>query len=934
MKLPSPSLGLRTAFAQIDSHPSILVATAILVSLAGLVLSILPRTLEAASSRDLHETVSQAHPDLQNLSTIRIGLYPPGPTENPMATALRAMDRFEQTEMPDSVSALITDRDLLVDSPLFDAIDLPGATLPADRDRTYVRFRHQESASEDIDLTAGRLPEPAGNVEVLTPCAPEEPECGPENLPLVEVALSEAIARELRLGIGDRLLLTANASDGLSEHLGPSALAEVRVVLEVSGTFQRAEEAGPLWTSDHALYEPSVVYETLDNRFVYATAWMSPNDYGRLAAVLSPGSSPIGHAYWRWESRYLIDPDVVIDSELTSLRRDLLGVRLAHGSAIPDTDARVFRTGLPELIDFHNAQRSQTLKLMSLVLAGVFSVVTASVLVLGVLMTERQRGHIALARDRGASSTQVAVTRLYQSFVMVAPFAAAAYFTAAALLPDTSGEPAAWASVTLAALGVLASVASVLSLARRPVGAGHRVHAWPRPPNPRRVVFEVMCAVLAVSALALVRRRDPTADPRIDWLFVAVPILVGTVVGLVAIRLVGPIATSLSGFFARRKSTVPFLGFRRITQQATATRIPLALLVICMATSAMCFLFLRSMTEMQVDDSWQAVGGDFSVTMPGGFAPLPDEVVSALDSLASGRSARATFMQTARLTGPRSQSVLLVAVDSDAYREMLPRALPDLAAGEAGVLTGLAASRLPVASGVRVEVEVGNITAPVDIVDTAENHPGVVSGRSFLVVDRDRLEAIAGALPPPTVLYIAGPETLGTRIREVVADSLPGAQVVSRHEVLAEVTGDPLVAWTMLVLSLAWPLAGAVGVLGVAAGLGLAAEHRQRDVGFLKTMGLTDRQSLAMALVEQLPGVVVATGLGLLSGAVVVLALEPAIDFSFFAGGNLPWAMTVDWWLLGNVFVVSVALLVVAGGMLVALNRRRELGSAVRIGDE
>lgn len=935
--MPSPSLGLGTVARMLGSQPAVMVSTIAIVVTAVFGLSALPRSLEGASREDLHETLTEANPLLRNISVTQLFRHSPGRDGDRMGPARDRGDAFAKSEMTATVEEVVDGMDLVVESAQFSVRQLPGTTEPSrSRGPTFIRFRYQDSAADHLEMVDGRHPAPSGDIELVFDCPDPEEECTPTQVPVVEVALSGSTAEEMHLEIGDRVLLEPDSKDPLWVGLTGQETGSARYVLSVVGIFELADPGQELWERDRILYEPRVVLETLDSQFVYATALMSPDDYGRLARVVTP---VVGPPWWYYEWRFVIDSDAVSRSELDTLREDLASWRLAHPSARAGSTAFLVSTRLPELIDVHLDQRSQTLKVMSLSIAGIFAVVTSAVLALGVLITERQRAQIILARGRGATAPQVATTRLYQAIFMTVPATAAAYAMGSAMFPNSSSPTPYLVSVMLAIAAIVVLVASVLGLARRQVGSLRDVDAWPRPPSPRRVVLESLAVILAASSVVLVRRREPATAVELDWLLIATPVLIGAVVGAATIRLVGPVAVALAWLFSKKRDVVSFVGLQRVAQQPVPARVPLAVLVICLAAASFSIMLHRSITSGQVVGSFQVVGADYSISAGSRDVPLPGELTPS--DMGSDQVAYATIFPDARATlRGRRASATLVAVDSESYESLFsgtPGAVPlgglrD--SSDQDSVAGIAPTTWPTAIGEVVPVDLGEFDVQIEVVAVRDRHPGVDPVRPVIVVDRGALQAVTGQPIAPTVAYLQGPRSLGEKLEKSITERFPGMSIVSRYDELDAVTGDPLVRWAVWGLAASWVLAATVAVIGMLASLALGAVRRRRDFGYLKTMGLVDRQALWMTLIEQVPGVVLAGSLGLLTGVATAIAIRPAIDLTFFTGGVIPTPLVIDWTLLAGLLGLSVGLLLLAGAIFVVVNRHQDLGRLVGIGDE
>lgn len=930
-RLPSPSLGLRGTFRQLSSQPAVVVSVGAIVLVAALGLSALPRSLELASREDLRQTLTQAEVGRRNIAISHEDVHRPGPGADPLSQIRDRGQRFADQEMSEGLRSLVESQNMIVESPQFSILHLPG-TPDRSLEPVFLDFRILGDDSALVEVAEGRIPDPAESIEVQFECPPEEPECPPTELPVFEIALTSEMSAATHLDLGDLALLVPDRRDRAWEGVPLRELDAVRLVIEVTGIVELADPQQDVWFGDRRLHFPREVFLDLDTQWIEGTALMSAGAYGDMIDALG-GSGP---PWWRYEWRFFIDSEGVARSDLAEFSADLGLARLAHSVSEAGSGTMVLATRLPELIDEHLGQRSQTLRIMALSVAGIVATVSLATLALGVLMTERQRDQVVLARDRGASAHQVTTSRLYQALLMALPPVAAAYVTTSFLLRDTAGSTPYAIVVVLTVAVIAALVVPVLGLARLPLGSLRSEESW-RTGNPRRKVFELALVGLAVAGVVLVRRRDPKASVDFDWLLVATPALVGAAAGALTIRLAGPLASALAWLSARGRGAVSFVALRRSVRQSVGARTPFAVLVVCMATASLSLLTMRSIETGQETGSWQAVGADFSISSTGDGTPLSGAVTAeslGVDEVVFGATSevRATLNQQ---RGP----VTLWAVDAAMHEEVFGDTPGDLGLGAlvaptptgelAAVVSDTWANRVRPQVGQVLTVSVADAVVSVEIVGVRSSLPGIDPW--FVVVDRGALEAAISAPVLPTQALVRAPRALGAGVSEAATGA--GASVSSRYAVLDRLAEDPMVKWTTQGMSAGWLMAAGVGALSIVAALALGASRRRRDLGLLKTMGLEDRGATAMTLIEHIPGVALSAAVGLVTGAATLVAIRPSLDLGVLTGQRSS-PVTIDWDLLGIVFLLALALLAAAGVIFVLVNRRQDLGRALRVGDE
>jgi putative ABC transport system permease protein len=220
------------------------------------------------------------------------------------------------------------------------------------------------------------------------------------------------------------------------------------------------------------------------------------------------------------------------------------------------------------------------------------------------------------------------------------------------------------------------------------------------------------------------------------------------------------------------------------------------------------------------------------------------------------------------------------------------------------------------------------------VVAVAGEIPGLVSDGVWVVVPSSALHARFGdAAPPPTVAFIRGPEAAAPVTAAMQARD-PTAAVETRADALGRLSRTPLAGAIVGGFGLAAGAAAAFAALVVILGLALSSPERARDTGRLRTMGLAPPQIVGLAAVEQLPPVTVALLAGGGFGIGLAWLVLPGIDLAVFTGGARSVPLIVDWartaLLLGAVLAT-----VLVGVVLAAIaDRRRQLGRALRVGDE
>jgi ABC-type antimicrobial peptide transport system permease subunit len=133
---------------------------------------------------------------------------------------------------------------------------------------------------------------------------------------------------------------------------------------------------------------------------------------------------------------------------------------------------------------------------------------------------------------------------------------------------------------------------------------------------------------------------------------------------------------------------------------------------------------------------------------------------------------------------------------------------------------------------------------------------------------------------------------------------------------------------------LALAIALVYATLAVVAVVLLDAQRRSRELGFLRTLGLTEPQAASLTAVEHGLPILVAVVVGVALGLGVAILLEPGLGLATFIGEDATVQLEVDWPSVGIVVGAVVLVVGAAIALSVWLVGRLELGRVMRIGDE
>lgn len=967
-KRRSLSLGLHFIRRELGAHTAIVISVFTALVIASSLLSAAPRLFEEVSAEDLYATVSEPDPALRNIRVERFGRFGSGPDGDPFVAVRGYGEGLLDDQFPRAVREVISSSYYVVESPRFQIRPLPGEDAPHPF-RMFLRFRYQEHIEDHIDLVAGEMPEPQQPVELLLgPDCPVDPaeraaleaeiaadnpsppidgedmECSLDLVPHYQVAVSEQTSKDLGLEIGQQMLLTPDSNDRLFFGISGEAL-RYPLVMSISGLIGLDDLDDEYWYADDSLHRPGI-QENADLRIIFATGLMSPLDNGSMGSAM--GEASRNHTW-----RYFVDPDRVAAADVAGLQSELVPFE-AHFAPIAarPIEPRVI-TQLSDLLAAHIDQQAETLAMMSLTVAGMFSVVVMVIMMLALLMTERQTRPLVLLRNRGGSGGQLTLTRLYETLLLALPAVVLGYLVAGAVFAGTSDFVAYRITVALSVTTIVVFTAAVVPLAWRRLGRLQRDEAINRSSGTRRVVLEVLIVTLALGATILLRRRgqiDDSVNTGFDLLLAVTPALLGVAAGLVALRLYPVIIRSLSWLTSKARGVVGYVGIRRVLHGTTASRLPVLAIVVCTATATFSSVIFTSIGGGQDAASWQVVGGDYSVKGFGTDTNIPSSVdLESLDDIDIVAYARTTDGRLDR--GNTSALATVVALDAGDYSLVTEGTagdidLPTFLTSDIGPDPGSESTPIPVVAsndwpeemGVSVGetflLDLRGLQPHVVVQEIRDQFPDVVEEDPFVILSYQVLESINDLPLPPTVAYLRAEPSAGTSLETGVAEQSSSARFISRYEVLDSVATDPFVYWVGAGLKLVFVFASIFAVVSALSSLAIASSRRRMDFGYLRTLGLDASQVTLMTIVEQVPPLLTGTMMGVLTGAGTALVLAPTVDLAGFTGSDVPAPMTIDWtWVtwLGVALAGAMALGIV---IFVLVNRRGDLGEVLRVGEE
>jgi hypothetical protein len=558
----------------------------------------------------------------------------------------------------------------------------------------------------------------------------------------------------------------------------------------------------------------------------------------------------------------------------------------------------------------------------------------ASLVLAGRVVADARRDDLALRESRGWSRGQLLRDATGEVLVLALLVLALGPWLAPPLVrgvvglvgerPATGLEARDWLWAVTAATGGLVLLA-------RAAGAGSREGraptGWRRLlPSPRQVA-EVLVAVLAVVAW-----QQSTGPARSDSLVVAAaPALVVLALLLLLARLVPAVTRTAGGWVGRTRGMLGSVVGWQLTRRADQQRSALVTTGLAAAVTVLLAGLVGSWSASQ--DEQAAVVTAAEVRATGLTTDRATTLVDAVGgAVVERRSAGLGGGTGTVLALPRLEAAgLLVAPSGDPWPRLLDRLAPGRDVVPALVSRAVADQA---GDGDRLSLRLAERTVQVQVVGVLPALPTAAPGEPALLVDRDALAAELGRVPPPAVSSDdtevwtgADPEA----VRDAARDFAPGAVVLDRAAVAADLRSGPVGTGLLTASVLALAAAVMLGVLASLSDTAATLRTRRRELASLRAQGLSGQGLVAAVSAERaallLGSVLVGSGIGWLALRLflgrLVLA-DSGVLPSPAARPTAPWPL-----LVGGTALVVATLLVLAV-LSAARVARRPLGADLR----
>lgn len=836
-----------------------------------------------------------------------------------------------------SITNLIAERSLRIT-----AARMPILKPPKYDTRLLLSYR--DGLPDNTRLVEGRWPVDLGQPLKVREIG-QPVEGPPPPTVVVEAAIPVASAQEVGLKVGDRVAVSLEGNDGLVRF---QRLALQPTEIEIVGVYEPLDPTALYWSGDEDLIQP-VQHGNEDAPQAWVAAYVPAETYPSLYA-----STLRFHYTWRLK----VDPARFDASDADQLKVDLARLGLIGNSDAAGENIVTILTGLPTVVDGFLAQRGATQSVLSLAAVGPFGLAGGALAMIALLLAGRRRSALTLIRGRGAPGSLLLGTQLWES-VLVVGAATLAGFAAAAVLIQGRPDPLSAmlaAAVAIGAIGVL--VGAAWPAARKPLGQLERDDAPVLKVPARRLVLEMTIVGIAIGATLLLRQRglssgsgDAASTVRGDPLLASVPALSGLAAGIVALRLYPLPVRALSWLAARGRGFVAAVALRTVARHSAGANLPLLVLLLTAAFGTFASVVSTSLDRGQVVASYLQVGSDYRLENAlGGVLPpsLDPAAIPGIEAAAPGLiDSSAAFATGAE----RGATIYLESIDPATYAavtagtaadpawpsELLEPFSPTGLGTPANPIPAIVSIRLPTGSsnltlGATFTMEAANSRLTFRVADRRATFAGIDERLAFVVAPFDQVKAAAGHFVPPSLFWLRGGPGLRPAIEAAVDANRGNARIVAREDAYAALHDAPLVNVIASGFAISIVLAAAYMAFTIVGAMVLSAARRTRDHAFLRTLGVSSFQRLALTLVEHAPPVLLGLLPGVALGVAIAILVEPGLGLATFVG-NARVPLFIDWAGIGvmiSALIATVALAVISGSWLAS---RARVADALRIGE-
>ncbi|MFJ6566104.1 FtsX-like permease family protein [Streptomyces sp. NPDC091292] len=694
--------------------------------------------------------------------------------------------------------------------------------------------------------------------------------------------------------------VTAETADRLKIKTGSvvhvPGVQRADLAVRITGILEPERPKEAYWGAQPIIRRPALVPVAPDDpsspRYWLGTLLLAPD---AAPALLGTAASP--ERFWHIAP----DPEALTAHDLTGLKAAVSatvdGAELLKIRQVTDINTAA-GTDLDDLLDSYGRLQAGIAPVVAVAAFGAAAVAGVVLLMAGGLTAGRRRAELAVLRARGGSLGGIGLRLLGETAVVAVP--AGALGLAVALLAVPEGR------MSYAVLG--AGVVTLLACAVLPVRAmavhrAVRVHTarddvTHARPSRRRTVAELTLLVLAVSAVAALRRQG-TSDG--GELVALAPVLVGVIAALVLVRVYPLPLRWLARPAGRLRGVIGHLSLARAGRGSASAVLPLLALLTALTTAAFGGSVLAGVEDARDRAAVLETGADARVEAPG--LPFAATAAARVAKVPGVREVTRAEIDSNAQPVKSDAKLPLVTVDAAAYAGLAGRM--DLGGFPGGLLTAGAEGTAGAAGAADAgrgsgQAGAGDIVPAVASPATAErlgtepfallaggkeitvrivaqrSLTPAVSGAEFLVVDARAL----GREMRPTMLLVNGDGLDADTLAKAAGAT---ANVHLRQDARDRYADSPTQTGAERVYVAAVAASAGYAALALLLALARAAPERAALLARLRTMGLTRRDGRRLLVLESLPQALPAAIGGALTGWAAIRLLAPGTDLTAVA---------------------------------------------------
>ncbi len=326
-------------------------------------------------------------------------------------------------QFPASLTGLIGSETMRITTVRFLVADPPSFD-------TRLSLRYQDGLPHATRLVAGRWPEATATpLRTMSlsgqPVVPGGRDTAEDPPNVIQGAISTATVTETGVQLGDRLAVVS--LDGSDAPNFRCRTGSPPTEIEIVGIYEALDPASAYWAGDDDLLQPAQLGSE-DNPIAGVTAYVPAEMYPNLASSRLP--VPLRVALRRRPGAARRKPGAAAPVRPPAAR----GRRAARAPPARRASSSC-RTGLPPILERFTEEQALTETVLSIATIGPLGLAAGAMAMVALLLVQRRRATLALARGRGASGALVLGTQLWESILLAGGAALLGLVLALGLVP-------------------------------------------------------------------------------------------------------------------------------------------------------------------------------------------------------------------------------------------------------------------------------------------------------------------------------------------------------------------------------------------------------------------------------------------------------------------------------------------------------------------